>query len=451
MHLTRRQFLALVSAQWAAWSWGKGEAAENGEKKVPKLKITGLKVTPVALPDPPLLAAGGCHGPYFLRNVLQLETNAGIIGIGETKGGERLRKELEQAGQLIVGESPFAYRKLGMMLAKLHPATYAGVELACLDACGKALDVRLCELLGGPVREEVEFAAYLFFRYAADHPRVLDDPHLKDGRGRNDMALDTWGEVRTPETMAQLAAGFQKKWGFRIFKLKAGVLQPEVELEALQAIHERVGADCPLRIDPNATWSLATALQIGRQLEDLPLEYYEDPVAGQSAMADVRTQTGLPMSTNMCVTRFSHVEAALRTKPIDVVLGDHHGWGGITAFQTLGRLCETIGWGLSQHSNNHAGISAMIHVGAVVPQLTIASDTHYPWLPDGSDLLAGPNLPIQSGKMSVPSGPGLGVTLDPAKLSHAHSLYLRSGLTERSDSTTMLRFNPQWQRRGSSH
>ena len=56
------------------------------------LKITGLKITPVALPDPPLLAAGGCHGPYFLRNVVELETDAGVVGLGETKGGQRITR-----------------------------------------------------------------------------------------------------------------------------------------------------------------------------------------------------------------------------------------------------------------------------------------------------------------------------------------------------------------------
>ena len=84
-------------------------------------------------------------------------------------------------------------------LLALSPACYAGIELACLDACGKATGRRLCELLGGPVRDPVEFAAYLFYRYAADHPVVLADPHLVAGdrRGKGDRALDAWGEVRS--------------------------------------------------------------------------------------------------------------------------------------------------------------------------------------------------------------------------------------------------------------
>ena len=105
------------------------------------------------------------------------------------------------------------------------------------------------------------------------------------------------------------------------------------------------------------------------------------------------------MSTNMCVTRFSHIPQAVVTKPIDVVLGDHHGWGGITAFQTLGTIADSLDWGVSQHSNNHAGITmaAMIHVGAVVPQLTLAGDTHYVWLTDDSDILQGGNYRFRTG------------------------------------------------------
>ncbi len=402
------------------------------------LRITGLRVTPIALPDPPILAAGGCHGPYFLRNIIELETDAGVIGIGETHGGEGVTAGLEKCGNHVVGQSVFAYRKFAAKLRSFSNSVYAGVELACLDAVGRASGRRLCELLGGPVREQVEFAAYLFFRYAADHPAVLSDPRLVDSRGKGDAALDPWGEVRTPEAMAELAEKLHQQWGFRVQKLKAGVFPPDMELEALRAINGRFDGNHKLRIDPNGRWTVATALRIGKELTKIPLEYYEDPVAGQKAMAQVRRETGLPMSTNSCVTRFEHIPDAVRTKPIDVVLGDHHGWGGITAFQTLGTMTTSLGWGLSQHSNNHAGVTmaAMIHAGAITPQLTLASDTHYIWLADGADIIEGPNLPIRDGHMTVPSGPGLGVTLDRDKLAMAHEVYLKSGVR---GATTRLR------------
>jgi glucarate dehydratase len=330
----------------------------------------------------------------------------------------------------------------------LGGSVYSGIELACLDTIGRATNLRVCELLGGPVRDQVEFAAYLFFRFAPDHPAALEDPRLVDDRGQGDDALDQWGEVTTPEAMAEMAWQFHQKWGFRVHKLKAGVFEPDMELEALRAISARFGGQHQVRIDPNGRWRVPTALRIAEKLKDLPLEYYEDPVSGQEAMAQVRRETGLVMSTNSCVTRFRHIPDAVKNEPIDVVLGDHHGWGGITAFQTLGTMTDALGWGLSQHSNNHAGVTmaAMIHVGAVVPQLTIASDTHYVWLVEGADVIEGANLPITGGHMQVPVGPGLGVTLDRDKLAKAHETYTKCNMRRRDDATTMRRFRPGWER-----
>jgi glucarate dehydratase len=423
-------------------------AVSAGEPRTAPLRISALRVTPIALPDPPLLAASGCHGPYFLRNLVQLECDGAIVGIGETRGGQRVADELSRAREHVVGRNAFAYRALAGPLRKFSPAVHAGIELACLDACGKASRRSLCELLGGPVRDEVEFAAYLFYRYAADHPRLLADRRLVDARGRGQAALDDYGEVRTPKAMAQLAARFQRQWGFRIFKLKAGVLPPAVELETMQALHDQFQGKCPLRIDPNARWRVETAVAAAKPLRRVNLEYYEDPVAGQQSMAEVRRTTGLVMSTNMCVTRFEHVREAIERRPVDVVLADHHFWGGIPACQELGRICEAVGWRLSQHSNNHAGVTmaAMIAVAAVTPQLTIASDTHYPWLPEGADIIQGPKLPIRDGKMRPPSGPGLGVALDMDKVARAAETYQKCGMRERDDANTMRMVEPGWKR-----
>src|SRR5262245_53680291 len=133
MTLSRRAWLRLAAAGLAAGRWQSSAAADASAKNAP-LKITGLKVTPVALPDPPILAASGCHGRYVLRNILQLETDAGITGIGETTGGERTRKALEKARAVVAGKNAFAYRAFAGELLALSPACYAGVELACLDA-----------------------------------------------------------------------------------------------------------------------------------------------------------------------------------------------------------------------------------------------------------------------------------------------------------------------------
>jgi len=445
MLCNRREWLLASAAASATARSPIALSAETSSSGESALTITRMSVTPIALADPPLLAASGCHGPYFLRNIIEIETDAGIVGIGETTGGERVTAALEAAKPDIAGRNAFAYRGLA---GKLSPACYAGIELACLDACGRAAGRRLCEMLGGPVREEVEFAAYLFYRYAADHPKLLADPRLVDARGRGEEALDDWGEVRTPEAMAGLAERFRRQFGFRVFKLKAGVLAPDAELESMRLLNERLGNDCSLRIDPNARWKLDTAVRIGKRLQDVSLEYYEDPVAGQEAMAEVRQRTGLPMSTNMCVTRFGHIAEALRLTPVDVVLADHHYWGGMAGCLALGPIADAAGWKLSQHSNSHSGVTmaAMIHLAATLPQLTLASDTHYPWLVERDEIISGGKLPIRGGRMTVPKGPGLGVEIDRDRLARANETYRRSGMRQRDDARTMQLVEPGWKR-----
>jgi len=429
------------------WAAAQTPAAVAGAKRH-DLTIKEVRVTPVALPDPPLLAASGCHGPYFLRTIIEVVTTEGLVGVGETSGSERAVQELQRLGHEITGASPAAYHTFRQPPLRASDRAYAALEVACLDLVGKATGLRLCELLGGPVREAPEFAAYLFFRYAADHPALLADKRIVDRRSRGAEALDSYGEVRTPEAMAELAWKFHQQFGFRVHKLKAGVLPPPIEREALAAIASRMGPGHKVRIDPNGRWSVETAVEIGRAIKELPLEYYEDPVRGQEAMAEVRRRTDLPMSTNMCVVEFDDIPPAVANRPVDIVLADHHYWGGITGCQALGRVARALGWSLSQHSNNHTGISmaAMIHVAALIPELALASDTHYPWLVPGSDIIVGDKLPIADGRMKVPAGAGLGVSLDRDKLARAHETYQKCGMRDRDDATTMRLVEPGWQR-----
>jgi len=281
---------------------------------------------------------------------------------------------------------------------------------------------------------------------ADDHPVVLADPHIADARGTGSKVLDSWGEVRTPEAMANLAEGFRRKWGFKVFKVKAGVLTPDQERDSLVAMADKLGTGALLRIDPNSRWKVPTAIRIGKAIKSLPMEYYEDPVRSQEEMAEVRRETGLPMSTNTCVISFDQIPGALRLKPIDVLLSDLHYFGGFAGNLALGPICDAAGWRVSQHSNNHAGLTmaAMIHLGATMPQLTCASDTHYPWLPDDADLIEGPKLAIKDGKMAVPTAPGLGVSLDRDKLAKANETYKKCGMKGRDDRPLMKRLDPDW-------
>jgi len=444
--MNRRTWLTSTAAATSMMlpAWPAGTAAPS-RRRLRDLVITNVTVTPVAFPDPPILAASGCHGPYYLRTVLQIETADGVTGIAETLGGQHRTDTFERLKEKMNGRSVLDFQFLREQSP--GPAIYAAWEMACLDAIGRAKNLRLCDLLGGPVRDEVEFASYLFYRYAADNPIVLADKRIVDDRGAGEKSLDQWGEVRTPEAMAQMAWNLHQRYGFRVHKLKGGVLDPKIELRTLHAINERFEGKHALRIDPNARWKEKTAIRIGKQLQDLPLEYYEDPVDSREGMARVRRETGLKMATNVYITSFNQVTPTIRTESVDVVLGDTYMWGGIQTVQALGLLAAGTGWGVGQHSASHAGISmaAMIHLGAVVPRMTYASDTHYIHLAEGHDIINGPKLPIRGGKMAIPEGPGLGVEIDPDKLARAHELYVKCGMRQRDDKPLMRRLVPGWE------
>ena len=117
--------------------------AQAAQTAARDLTITELTVTPIALPDPPILAASGCHGPYFLRNIVEVRTADGIVGIGETHGGKNRTEDLEKCRDIILGKSAFAYRVFSREIVEISSRNWAGIELACLDAVGKAVGLSL--------------------------------------------------------------------------------------------------------------------------------------------------------------------------------------------------------------------------------------------------------------------------------------------------------------------
>lgn len=420
------------------------------------MKIEALRVTPIALGDPPLLNAAGLHAPYALRIVLELVVESGLVGISEIPGDvavleafAKLAPKLRGIGVLdqarqracIVetlgqvpderGNRPWDARKL------VH--VESALEVACLDLVGKRLDCRVADLLGGPVRERVPYSAYLFFKHDG-----AGGPH---GFGHEPEATGWWAARERPaldaDQIVEQARAMIEAYGFGSLKLKAGILDPEVEVGALLALREAFGKDVPLRIDPNATWRYETALHQGRRMLGV-LEYYEDPVRGQEPMARLRRELAIPLATNMCTTSFADLPSSVALGSEDIILADHHFWGGLRASVELARLCKTFGRALSMHSNSHAGISlaAMTQLGAVLPELPYALDTHYPWQRD--EIVAGGKLPIRDGAVTLPDRPGLGVELDPAAVARAHARYVECGLLRRDDEIEMQKVEPGW-------
>lgn len=416
-----------------------------------------MHVTPIALSDPPLLNAAGLHAPYALRIVVELVTDSGVSGVSEIPGNVRTEGKLAQARPLVIDRDPFQINGLIAAVAERFGESGAegrgsapwdkrsvthiqsALEVACLDIMGKEMDRPVVDLLGGRCREAVPFAAYLFFKHEGAGGKLgLDkDPTAVGWPGvRQEAALGPNGIVAQAEAMC-------REFGFHSIKLKGGAREPDVEVDSVLALREAFGAEVPLRLDPNAIWKPETALRCGRRLENA-LEYFEDPVRGQRQMAALRNELALPLATNMCTTSFDDIPQSIALGSEDIILSDHHFWGGLRACVELGRICRTFGRGLSMHSNSHAGISlmAMTHLAAAVPNLTYAVDTHYPW--QSEEIVVGGRIQFQDGAIPVPSAPGLGVELDRQSLAALHEQYKLSGLTERNDEVEMRKIEPGW-------
>lgn len=428
------------------------------------MRIAELRLHPVAVADPPLRSSYGRHAPYALRTIVEIRTTDGITGISETYGGDGPLAALEALRPEILGRDPFQlaglWRKLraeapegdrsqtrlvpGENPLDQHARSFAAIEIACLDAIGKAVGRPVCDLLGGRARDEVPFSAYLFYKHAGG-----------GGLGE-DAREDKYGECLDPASMVRQARQMVDEYGFREIKLKGGVLEPELEIATIRALREEFGPSYPLRIDPNCAWSVETSVRVGLALEEELAGggYLEDPTATLEGMAEVRHRlleqgADIPQASNVAVTGFVDVVQAWRLGAVQIVLSDPHYWGGVRAVDQLSRLCELLGLGMSMHSNNHLGVSlmAMAHTAAAAPHLTHACDTHYPWQAEEDEVVAGGRIPIVGGNVRIPDAPGLGVELDYDQLARLEERYRKLPYRKRDDEAEMrLHVDPNWRR-----
>lgn len=404
------------------------------------MKIERVIVTPIAFRDPPLLNSWGVHEPLALRTIVEVVLDDGTVGIGEGSGEQHVLRLLRTAVEHLIGMDVYATTRIESLIRALpidgqrppdraRQATISAfsiLEVACLDAQARLAGVPLSDLLGGRVRDTVGYSGYLFYKWAG-HP---GEP------------ADAWGEALDPAGVVEQARLMIDRHGFQSLKLKGGVFPPEAEVRAIEALATEF-PKVPLRLDPNGAWTPEVAVAVSDRLANV-LEYLEDPVIGTAAMGDVAARTRVPLATNMCVVSFDTIAPAVTQEAVNVILADHHAWGGLRHSRELAAICSAFDIGLSMHSNSHLGISlaAMTHLAASTPNLDYDSDTHYPWNVD-DDVITEP-FRFLDGSIKVPTGPGLGVSLDQSRLALAHERYLSSARRTRDDTGYMRTVDPDF-------
>lgn len=379
------------------------------------MKIIDIRATTITVPlEATLRHAVGAHWGRFVRTIIEVETDEGIIGYGEMGGGgESAELAFARLKSYLIGHDPFLLEELRFKICNPTASLYnnrtqlhAAIEFACLDIMGQKLGVPVHQLLGGKVRDRVPFASYLFFR----------SPNEPEGSG----------EVRIPEQLVQHCADLKREHGFTVHKLKGGLFHPDYELECYQALAAAFPDD-KLRYDPNAALSVEEAIRFGQAIEHLNNDYFEDPTWGLNGMRRVRSMVRIPTATNTVVVNFEQLAANILDLAVDVILLDTTFWGGIRPCIKAAGVCETFQLGIAVHSSGELGIqlATMLQMGAVVPNLSHAADAHYHHLCD--DILVGGKMKYVNGAIQVPDGPGLGIQVDREKVRQYAELFRELG------------------------
>lgn len=379
------------------------------------MRIVDIRPTTVTVPlEAPLRHANGCHWGRFVRTIVEVEADNGLVGLGEMGGGGESAEAVFRAMKTyLVGHDPVRLEQMRFLIANPTASLYnnrtqilGALEFACLDLLGQAWGVPVCDLLGGRLRDRVPFASYLFFRY----------PNPSSGSG----------EVRTVDQVIANARSLKERFGFTTHKVKSGVFPPDYDLECYRAVAETFPAD-RVRFDCNAVWSTEQAIRFGQAIEGLNNDYLEDPVYGMNGMRRVREKVHVPLATNTVVVGFEQLAANILDTAVDVILLDTTFWGGVRPCVKAAGVCETFQLGVAVHSSGELGIqlATMLHLGAVIPNLSFAADAHYHHLAD--DIIEGGLMRYDAGAIAVPNGPGLGVKLDRDKLEGYRELYRELG------------------------
>jgi L-alanine-DL-glutamate epimerase-like enolase superfamily enzyme len=357
------------------------------------MQIVGIKTSIHRVAFTETLRASYGQRTHATFLIVEVETDEGIVGYGEHDGlffetaETFIHAELEP---LLVGQDPLRIEYLNHKMA--HFLTWdsfsaypiAAIDMALYDIKGKAYSMPAYELLGGQYRPGVEITGLV---------------HL------HSVEEDVASAVRLIER------------GHRVLKLKVG-LDINHDVERLAAIRAAVGPDVPFRIDPNMAWSPSTAIRFIRRLEPFGLQWVEQPVPAHDIEGLVKVSRAIdtPLSADeSCMT----VQSARRlaesgaVEVFNVYLSEA---GGITRVREIAAIADAAGITCVFGTWGDGGISraAMIHTAVSSRVFAHPSDSVADLIAD--DIITTELRPDREGVIGIPDGPGLGVTLDRAKL-----------------------------------
>lgn len=368
------------------------------------MKIARIQTTPLALAfkEPYHWAGRVDHAAAVV--LVEVETDDGLVGIGESVAAfpaEGTVAALQGVAPLFVGQPVFDVERLitgarhlgGFNHTPWHANfVLAGLEMALWDILGKAAGWPVYRLLGGAVREEVD---YFGFVQGDTTEELVEDAH-------------------------DLAAA-----GHAVIYLKVGRGE-DADLRNTAAVREAIGGR-RLRLDPNCAWSVPEAIHMIGKLREFEPEWVEQPTPLMSiaAMRQVKEAVGVPIAADQAVFTPADVYEICRQRAADVIVLSPHEAGGLLAFGKAAAIAEAAGVPVCLHGQGVSGITdtAQHHLGLRTANLTEGNQIMHQLLVE--DLVSAPDLTLTQGKLGRLDGPGLGIELDRDAVHRAAELYRR--------------------------
>lgn len=360
------------------------------------LKICKIEIFPLFIPfrRPHKISLGRTQGKEILA--VQVKTNNGIIGIGEAIAHpafsgetlEGLRGAVNYLKECIIGENALHLNKINTLMDKRLYGNYgakAAIEMALFDITGKHFQVPLYDLLGGRVREKLP---------------------LSRSVSQSDIEKDV-DEVR--EFITE---------GYRIIKVKVGILSIKQDIERIETIRETVGPEVSLRADANQGWNVPDALKFIHEAEESKLDFIEQPIPkwNLDGLAYLRSKSPIPIMADEAATTEHDVLEIVKRRAADYISIKVIKCGGIMRARRIVSIADSAGIQcyLGSQIETSVGTSAGLHLALATNSFTHGGEIYGPrfFVED----IAKKPMRIEDGCIYPTNEPGLGVELDQDKV-----------------------------------
>ncbi|MEO8367923.1 MAG: mandelate racemase/muconate lactonizing enzyme family protein, partial [Candidatus Solibacter sp.] len=410
----RRSFLRGAAAAAAAGLWGSNilEALPqnvNTNSKPSDLRITDLRVAVVS------------RAP-MTSPIIRIDTNQGIYGLGEVRDGASKNYALMLKSRLM-NENPCnvdkVFRKIKQFGGHSRQAGgVCGVEMALWDLAGKAYNVPVYQMLGGKFRDKI--------RCYADTPQVRDPKafglKMKERReqGFTWLKMDLGVELvaNVPGTVT-MPLGTNLAYGNNTQHMFTGMEVTDKGIELLAdyvaQVREGAGMDVPLSADHFGHIGVNSCIRLGKALQKYNLSWLEDMIPWQypELLKKISDAVDIPLATGEDIYLKEPFIELCRSHAVDIIQPDLATSGGILETKKIGDAAQELGVPMALHmAGTPIACMASVHCAAATENFLVM-ENHSVDIPWWSDLVEGVEKPVlNKGFVTVPSGPGLGITLN---------------------------------------